>query len=82
MSIHVRFSKGIFAASLSLLLTAPAVSLAADAKDAKSTKELGVTDDRDGSAMRYTAEVVEDPCNKMSLADLVQGYDVPGECGK
>src|SRR3954471_23407466 len=35
MSIHVRFSKGIFAASLSLLLAAPAVSWAADAKDAK-----------------------------------------------
>src|SRR3954469_21665871 len=35
MSIHVRFSKGIFAASFSLLLAAPAVSWAADAKDAK-----------------------------------------------
>ena len=35
MSIQFRFSKGIVAATFSLLLTAPAVSLAADAKEAK-----------------------------------------------
>ena len=35
MSIQFRFSKGIFAATLSLLLPAPAASLAADAKEAK-----------------------------------------------
>jgi hypothetical protein len=52
----------------------------ANERDAKSTDVLHVTDDRDGGAMRTVAEVKEDPCNKLTLKDLVLGYDAP-ECG-
>jgi len=37
--------------------------------------------DKDGSSMRSTADVAEDPCNKsLGLQELVLGYDAP-ECG-
>ena len=39
MSIQFRFSKGIFAATLSLLLIAPAVSLAADAQGGEARQQ-------------------------------------------
>lgn len=43
----------------------------------------GITDDFgdiDGSSMRSSADVSEDPCNqKLTLQDLVQGFDAP-EC--
>jgi N-acetylmuramoyl-L-alanine amidase len=38
--------------------------------------------DKDGSTMRSSADVAEDPCNqKLVLNDLVQGFDAP-ECTK
>ncbi len=44
----------------------------------------GITDDfgdKDGTSMRSSANIAEDPCNaKLTLADLVQGFDAP-ECG-
>jgi hypothetical protein len=43
----------------------------------------GITDDFgdiNGSSMRSSADISEDPCNqKITLADLVQGFDAP-EC--
>jgi hypothetical protein len=53
--------------------------------DPKDTREVpkGITDDfgdKDGSTMRSSADVAEDPCNKkLLLNDLVQGFDAP-EC--
>lgn len=53
---------------------------AADAQEVPA----GITDDFgdvDGTSMRSTDDVAEDPCNKnLTLQDLVQGYDAP-ECG-
>jgi hypothetical protein len=49
-------------------------------RDAKSTDVLKVTDDREGGAMRSTAEVKDDPCNKLTLKDLAMGFEAP-ECG-
>ena len=43
----------------------------------------GITDDfgdKDGTSMRSSADVAEDPCNeKLTLQELVQGFDAP-EC--
>ena len=43
----------------------------------------GITDDfgdKDGTTMRSSGDIAEDPCNKkLSLNDLVQGFDAP-EC--
>lgn len=46
----------------------------ADARDAKGVPD-GITDDRDGVGMRSESEVVADPCDQMTLQDLVKGYD-------
>jgi hypothetical protein len=52
---------------------------------ASDTSEVpkGITDDfadKDGTTMRSSADVAEDPCNKkLLLNDLVQGFDAP-EC--
>jgi len=55
---------------------------AASETDAKEVP-TGITDDFgdvNGSSMRSSADISEDPCNqKLTLADLVQGYDAP-EC--
>jgi hypothetical protein len=44
----------------------------------------GITDDfgdKDGSSMRSSADVADDPCNKnLGLQELVLGYDAP-DCG-
>jgi N-acetylmuramoyl-L-alanine amidase len=43
----------------------------------------GITDDfgdKDGSSMRSSTDIADDPCNKLSLQELVLGYDAP-ECG-
>jgi hypothetical protein len=53
--------------------------------DPNSVREVpkGISDDfgdKDGSTMRSSADVAEDPCNKkLLLNDLVQGFDAP-EC--
>ncbi|MEO8844428.1 MAG: N-acetylmuramoyl-L-alanine amidase [Kofleriaceae bacterium] len=53
-----------------------------NANDAREVPK-GITDDfgdKDGTTMRSSADVAEDPCNKkLSLNDLVQGFDAP-EC--
>ncbi len=53
-----------------------------NAKDAREVPK-GITDDfgdKDGTTMRSTADVSEDPCNKkLTLNDLVEGFDAP-EC--
>jgi hypothetical protein len=54
-----------------------------DVNDAREVPK-GITDDfgdKDGTSMRSSANAAEDPCNaKLTLADLVQGFDAP-ECG-
>jgi hypothetical protein len=40
-----------------------------------------ITDDRSGAAMLSTADVTEDPCNNLTLEQMVQGFDAP-ECTK
>ena len=49
----------------------------------RSEVPKGITDDFgdvDGTSMRSSADVTEDPCNeKLTLQDLVQGFDAP-EC--
>ncbi|MGN6108715.1 MAG: N-acetylmuramoyl-L-alanine amidase, partial [Kofleriaceae bacterium] len=53
----------------------------ANASDAKEVPP-GVTDDLGdfaGTSMRSTEDFVEDPCNAMTLQDLVKGFDA-GEC--
>ena len=43
-----------------------------------STGDLG---DKDGSSVRSSVDVAEDPCNKsLGLKELVMGYDAP-DCG-
>jgi hypothetical protein len=53
-----------------------------DINDAREVPK-GITDDFgdvDGSSMRSSADVAEDPCNqKLTLQDMVQGFDAP-EC--
>ena len=53
-----------------------------DVDDAQEVPK-GITDDfgdKDGSSMRSSADISEDPCNqKLTLQDLVQGFDAP-EC--
>jgi hypothetical protein len=53
-----------------------------DAADAQEVPK-GITDDLgdiNGSSMRSSADLAEDPCNqKLTLNDLVQGFDAP-EC--
>jgi hypothetical protein len=66
------------------LLDAAATGPAAiDVNDAREVPK-GITDDfgdKDGTSMRSSANVAEDPCNqKLTLVDLVQGFDAP-ECG-
>jgi N-acetylmuramoyl-L-alanine amidase len=55
---------------------------AASESDAQEVPK-GITDDFgdiNGSSMRSSADISEDPCNqKLTLADLVQGFDAP-EC--
>jgi hypothetical protein len=41
----------------------------------------GITDDRTGTAMKSTDAVTEDPCNNLTLEQMVQGFDAP-ECTK
>jgi hypothetical protein len=57
---------------------------AVDAKDAREVPH-GITDDfgdKDGTTMRSSADVAEDPCNqKLLLNDLVEGFEAP-ECTK
>ncbi|NVB84983.1 MAG: hypothetical protein HOV81_41835 [Kofleriaceae bacterium] len=54
-----------------------------DVNDAQEVPK-GITDDLgdvDGSSMRSSADVSEDPCNqKLTLSDMVMGFDAP-ECG-
>jgi hypothetical protein len=54
-----------------------------DPSKAREAKSVGLQDDLGdvtGSSMRSAAEVTEDPCNnKLTLAELVQGFDAP-EC--
>lgn len=40
-----------------------------------------ITDDRSGTAMKSTATITEDPCNNLTLEQMVQGFDAP-ECTK
>jgi hypothetical protein len=50
--------------------------------DPDSAREVppGITDDRDGMGMVSKEAVTEDTCNeKITLKELVQGYDAP-EC--
>ena len=67
------------------LLDAAANAPAAGAADASQAHEVpkGITDDFgdiNGSSMRSSADISEDPCNqKLTLQDLVQGFDAP-EC--
>ncbi len=42
---------------------------------------LGDYDDVSGKSMRSAATVEDDPCNKLTLSDMVLGYDAP-ECGQ
>jgi len=55
-----------------------------DVNDAREVPK-GITDDfgdKDGTSMRSSATVAEDPCNaKLTLTELVQGFDAP-ECGQ
>ena len=47
-------------------------------KDDTSKVPSGVTDDKDGMAMRSSIDVTDDPCNKsLTLNELVLGYDQP-----
>ncbi len=68
------------------LLDAAASAGPATALDASDAQEVpkGITDDFgdvDGSSMRSSADVSEDPCNqKLTLQDMVMGFDAP-ECG-
>ena len=51
--------------------------------DAKEVPK-GITDDLgdvNGSSMRSSADVAEDPCNQLTLQDLANGFDAP-ECGQ
>lgn len=64
-----------------------AAALAPDEKlDLADTTDIpaSITDDfgdKDGSSMRSTVDVAEDPCNKnLGLQELVLGYDAP-DCG-
>ena len=54
-----------------------------DVKDTRLVPK-GITDDfgdKDGSTMRSSADLAEDPCNqKLLLNDLVKGFEAP-ECG-
>jgi hypothetical protein len=65
-----------------LLDAAESAGPAASAADAKEVPK-GITDDFgdvNGDSMRSSGEVSEDPCNqKITLQDLVQGFDAP-EC--
>lgn len=55
------------------------------AVDVNQAQEVpkGITDDfgdKDGSSMRSSSDITEDPCNaKLTLQELVQGFDAP-EC--
>jgi hypothetical protein len=57
---------------------------AVNANDAREVPK-GITDDFgdvNGSSMRSSADISEDPCNqKITLQDLVQGFDAP-ECNQ
>jgi len=65
-----------------MLDAADSAGPAANAADAKDIPK-GITDDFgdvNGDSMRSSGEVSEDPCNqKITLQDLVQGFDAP-EC--
>jgi N-acetylmuramoyl-L-alanine amidase len=47
-------------------------------KDARKVPPT-VTDDREGGQMKSTADIAEDPCNNLTLEQMVQGFDAP-EC--
>jgi hypothetical protein len=49
-----------------------------DDKDARKVPP-SITDDRTGTAMKSTADITEDPCNNLTLEQMVQGFDAP-EC--
>ncbi|HEX2685649.1 MAG TPA: hypothetical protein VHN14_03485, partial [Kofleriaceae bacterium] len=49
-----------------------------DDKDARKVPPT-ITDDREGGSMRSAADVTEDPCNNLTLEQMVQGFDAP-EC--
>jgi hypothetical protein len=49
-----------------------------DDKDARKVPPT-ITDDREGGSMRSAADVTEDPCNNLTLDQMVQGFDAP-EC--
>ena len=59
----------------------PGAAINVERRAAKCRK--GITDDfgdKDGTSMRSSADVTEDPCNqKLTLQELVQGFDAP-EC--
>jgi len=51
-----------------------------DDKDARKVPP-SITDDRTGAGMKSTADITEDPCNNLTLEQMVQGFDAP-ECTK
>jgi len=66
-----------------LLDAAATAGPAAKIDDAKEVPK-GITDDFgdvNGSSMRSAADTSEDPCNQLTLQELVQGFDAP-ECGQ
>lgn len=51
-----------------------------DDKQAVVAKSVGLSDDREGTAMKSQGEAGEDPCNgKLGLTELANGFDTP-EC--
>ena len=53
-----------------------------DPTKAKEALSVGLSDDNKGetgATMRSAADLADDPCNKLTLSDLVQGFDAP-EC--
>lgn len=66
-----------------LLDAAATAGPAAKIDDAKEVPK-GITDDFgdvNGSSMRSESDISQDPCNQLTLQELVQGFDAP-ECGQ